>query len=44
VRQYLSGRPAAQTARLKQRVREGRIEITGLLLNMSERGPFVWCG
>jgi alpha-mannosidase len=36
VRQYLSGRPAAQIARLKQRVREGRIEITGLLLNMSE--------
>ena len=36
VRQYLSGRPAAQIARLKQRVREGRIEICGLLLNMSE--------
>ena len=31
-----SGRPAAQIARLKQRVREGRIEICGLLLNMSE--------
>ena len=36
VRQYLTDRPAAQIARLKQRVREGRIEITGLLLNMSE--------
>ena len=36
VRQYLSDRPAAQIARLKQRVREGRIEICGLLLNMSE--------
>ncbi len=36
VRQYLNDRPAAQIARLKQRVREGRIEITGLLLNMSE--------
>ena len=36
VRQYLSDRPAAQVARLKQRVREGRIEITGLLINMSE--------
>jgi hypothetical protein len=36
VRQYLSDRPAAQIARLKQRVREGRIEIAGLLLNMSE--------
>jgi hypothetical protein len=36
VREYLRDRPAAQVARLKQRVREGRIEITGLLLNMSE--------
>lgn len=36
VREYLRVRPAAQVARLKQRVREGRIEITGLLLNMSE--------
>ena len=36
VREYLRGRPAAQVARLKQRVREGRIEICGLLLNMSE--------
>jgi hypothetical protein len=36
VRQYLSDRPAAQIARLKQRVREGRIEICGLLLNMAE--------
>ena len=36
VREYLRVRPAAQVSRLKQRVREGRIEITGLLLNMSE--------
>ena len=36
VREYLRDRPAAQIARLKQRVREGRIEICGLLLNMSE--------
>jgi Glycosyl hydrolases family 38 N-terminal domain/Glycosyl hydrolases family 38 C-terminal domain len=36
VREYLRGRPAAQVARLKQRVREGRIEVTGMLLNMSE--------
>ncbi len=36
VREYLRVRPAAQVARLKQRVREGRIEVTGLLLNMSE--------
>ena len=36
VRQYLSVRPAAQVARLKERVRQGRIEITGLLINMSE--------
>ena len=36
MRQYLNDRPAAQIARLKQRVREGRIEITGLLINMSE--------
>jgi hypothetical protein len=36
VRQYLAVRPADQVARFKQRVREGRIEICGLLLNMSE--------
>ncbi len=36
VREYLRDRPAAQIARLKQRVREGRIEICGLLLNMAE--------
>jgi hypothetical protein len=36
VREYLRDRPPAQIARLKQRVREGRIEICGLLLNMSE--------
>jgi alpha-mannosidase len=36
VREYLRVRPGAQVARLKQRVREGRIEISCLLLNMSE--------
>jgi len=36
VREYLKIRPAAQIARLKQRVREGRIEITGMLLNWAE--------
>ena len=36
VREYLKGRPAAQIARLKKRVAEGRIEICGLMLNMSE--------
>ena len=36
VREYLQRRPAAQIARLKQRVQEGRIEIAGMLLNMSD--------
>jgi len=36
VREYLKGRPAKQIERLKQRVAEGRIEICGLMLNMSE--------
>ena len=36
VREYLKGRPAAQIERLKKRVAEGRIEICGLMLNMSE--------
>ena len=36
VREYLKGRPAAQIERLKRRVSEGRIELCGLLLNMSE--------
>jgi alpha-mannosidase len=36
VREYLKGRPAPQIERLKKRVSEGRIEICGLMLNMSE--------
>ena len=36
VREYLKVRPAHQIERLKRRVREGRIELCGLLLNMSE--------
>jgi alpha-mannosidase len=36
VREYLMRRPAAQIERLKKRIREGRIEVTGMLLNMSE--------
>jgi len=36
VREYLQRRPAAQIARLRQRVQEGRIEVAGLLLNMAE--------
>jgi len=36
VREYLESRPPAQIERLKRRVREGRIEIAGLLLNLSE--------
>jgi hypothetical protein len=36
VLEYLSRRPAAQVQRLKKRVSEGRIEICGLMLNMSE--------
>ncbi len=36
VREYLKGRPAKQIERLKTRVAEGRIEICGLMLNMSE--------
>jgi hypothetical protein len=35
-REYLKRRPAAQVARLKKRVQEGRIEIAGMLLNMAE--------
>lgn len=34
--QYLKERPAAQIARLKRRIREGRIEVTGMMFNMSE--------
>jgi alpha-mannosidase len=36
VREYLKNRPAAQVARLKKRVLEGRIEVTGMLLNWAE--------
>lgn len=36
VREYLKVRPARQVERLKKRVTEGRIEVCGLMLNMSE--------
>ncbi len=36
VREYLNSRPAVQVERLKKRIREGRIEVTGLFLNMSD--------
>ncbi|MBN2092329.1 glycosyl hydrolase family 38, partial [candidate division KSB1 bacterium] len=36
VAEYLKSRPAQQIARLKKRVAEGRIELTGMLFNMSE--------
>jgi alpha-mannosidase len=36
VREYLKSRPASQVARLKKRVLEGRIEVTGMLLNWAE--------
>jgi hypothetical protein len=36
VREYLKGRSAKQIERLRKRVNEGRIEICGLMLNMSE--------
>ncbi|HEY5911013.1 MAG TPA: glycoside hydrolase family 38 C-terminal domain-containing protein [Verrucomicrobiae bacterium] len=36
VREFLKSRPPAQLDRLKRRVREGRVEIAGLLLNLSE--------
>lgn len=36
VDEYLKCRPAAQIERLKQRVREGRIETTGMYYNLSE--------
>lgn len=39
VREYLRCRPGAQVARLVERVRQGRIEVCGLLLNMSEIAP-----
>ncbi len=34
--EYLSSRPASQIERLKKRVAEGRIELTGLFLNSSD--------
>ena len=36
VKEYLKTRPAAQIERLKKRVAEGRIEITGMFCNMAE--------
>ena len=36
VREYLKTRPAKQIDRLKKRVSEGRIELTGMLLNWAE--------
>ncbi|MDR2119050.1 MAG: glycosyl hydrolase family 38 [Tannerellaceae bacterium] len=36
VSEYLKSRPAAQIARLKQRVGEGRIELTAMYLNFDE--------
>lgn len=36
VEEYLQTRPASQIERLKQRVKEGRIELTGMLYNFDE--------
>jgi len=36
VKEYLESRPASQIGRLKKRVAEGRIEVTGMYFNMSE--------
>jgi len=36
VREFLKSRPPVQIERLRRRVQEGRIEIAGLLLNLSE--------
>lgn len=36
VREYFHRRPASQIERFKQRVKEGRIEVTGMFVNMSE--------
>ncbi len=36
VSQYLRYRPPAQIERFKRRIQEGRIEITGMMFNMSE--------
>lgn len=35
-REYLRSRPSSQIARLKKRIEEGRIEITGMYSNMAE--------
>ncbi|MBP7936465.1 MAG: hypothetical protein KA354_17640 [Phycisphaerae bacterium] len=36
VREYLARRPAQQIERFKRRIAEGRIEVTGMFVNMSE--------
>jgi hypothetical protein len=36
VREFLNNRPPAQIERFKKRVLEGRIEVTGMIFNMSE--------
>ncbi len=36
VREYLNRRPASQIERLKNRIKEGRIEVTGMFFNFSE--------
>ena len=36
VREYLKSRPVAQIDRLLQRIKEGRIEVTGMFFNFSE--------
>jgi len=36
VREYVKSRPPGQIARLKKRVQEGRVEVTGMMFNMSE--------
>jgi alpha-mannosidase len=35
-REYLRSRPASQIERLKKRISEGRIEVTGMYVNMAE--------
>lgn len=35
-REYLRTRPSSQTQRLLKRIREGRIEVTGMYVNMAE--------
>ncbi|HET9276872.1 MAG TPA: hypothetical protein VFN95_01760, partial [Flavitalea sp.] len=35
-KEYVLSRPASQVERLKRRIREGRIEVTGLSFNMAE--------